>query len=72
MLSEWLATGPFDGINNAFGQKWNIEHIGPVDLFFGSEKIEQERRYALLVQSLGDSHIALTKAAGSAPMGEHD
>jgi len=26
----------------------------------------------LLVQSLGDSHIALTKAAGSAPMGEHD
>jgi hypothetical protein len=60
---ERLVADPVNGIDNAPGQKRYIEDIGPVRLLFRSQKIEQERRHSLRVQSVGNRHVARAQPA---------
>lgn len=55
---ERLAANPIDGIDDPSGQERYIEDIGPVRFLFRSQKIDQERRHALGVESLGNRHVA--------------
>ena len=61
---------PVDGVNQAAGEQHDVEDVRAVALFLRRQEIEQQSRYAALIERFGDNFVARTEAARSASVRE--
>jgi hypothetical protein len=67
-----LLVDPSDDIDQPFGKKRNVEHVGTVELLIVREQVKKQRRNTLLIQCPGDGGVARAQAARAAAVGENN